>query len=257
MTTQPTGHNGHTPNPHTPQSSHTQQAGTDATTGVGRLVPTGLEVAESALLNIYALDVRTCDITICIASTTLHEDVPRYRRINVSEPLLAAFRNAVRAKVEEYKREWRRHERTLRKFAVATDLDSYEVEHLDLASYPSISTQLTPLERYQDFSAFMEDEQDFIAGLRFYVVIVQPASGQPVYCFREYTRRRILAESTHFGMRRLLGNQQLYDTVTEPIFLFDHHLDCISHSNDMYILNKDHFYNVFRFKEELQKTAST
>src|SRR5437667_249061 len=100
MTTGQTGHTGQNgktapPTPATPIS----QAGTELT---------GLEVAESTLLNLYALDVRTCDITVCIASTTSPEEAPRYRRINVSEPLLAEFRGAIRAKVEEYKREWRR-----------------------------------------------------------------------------------------------------------------------------------------------------
>src|SRR5690349_20653043 len=139
-----TGKNGqHEPHPTTSTPSTTPPA----------QGPTALEIAESTLLNIYALDVRTCDITVCIASTSSSEDIPRYRRINVSEPLLAEFRGAIRTKVEDYKREWRRHSHLLHKFEVTTDIASYEVEHLDLASYPSITTQLTPLERYQDFAA--------------------------------------------------------------------------------------------------------
>ena len=47
----------------------------------------------------------------------------------------------------------------------------------------------------------------------------------------------------------------IYDRIAEPVFLFDHFVDCISSGGMMFILKKDHFQEIFRFFETVRKVA--
>ena len=207
----------------------------------------------TALDEIFALDMSTCDVTVCLASVPQDETVPRFRLVDLSPQLTETFRDVIIAGLERNKREWHKRDLVLHTFAVASKLDSYEVEYLDLSTYSTIAKQIEPLAMYQSIANFQEEE-DFVAHLRFYVIIVQPPSGGPIYYYRYYTHQKLLSRSPYFGIR-LLGNQYLYDRVTEPIFLFDKHIDCLSRGNDMFIFEKNNFYHIFRFFEELLKTA--
>lgn len=207
----------------------------------------------NVLTGMLDLDVDACDVAVCLASVQHDEPEPRFRRLDLSPHLTDAFREAVSHNLVRYKKEWYKHDLILHPFAVEGQLDDYEVEYLDLSTYDTISKQIEPLALYQGIPDFQE-EADFIAGLRFYVIIVQPQGGEPFYFYRRYSHQRMLSRSPYFAMR-VLGNQFLYDRVMEPIFLFDRRIDCISHGKDMFILEKNNFYYIFRFFEELLKTA--
>ncbi len=46
-----------------------------------------------------------------------------------------------------------------------------------------------------------------------------------------------------------------YDKVSVPVFLFDHHIDCISTGKQMFVFKKDNFQEMFHFFEILRKLA--
>jgi len=111
--------------------------------------------------------------------------------------------------------------------------------------------QISPLSALADVEVF-EAEEKFISGLRFYVIAVQPPSGDPVYFFRSYTPKKMLGRSRLFAVMFMQG---IYDKVIEPAFLFDQHIDCVSYSGIMFIFKKENFYEIFRFFETIRRIA--
>src|SRR5206468_1114162 len=96
---------------------------------------------------------------------------------------------------------------------------------------------------------FDEDEH-FVSGLRFYVIIAQPLEGDPVYFFRSHSPKKVLTQSHTLAIWKQHGS---YDRVKVPIFLFDEDIDCMSRSSMMFVFNKTSFQKIFRFFEEIQK----
>src|SRR6185503_13920015 len=92
----------------------------------------------------------------------------------------------------------------------------------------------------------------FLASLRFYVIVVQLGKADPIYLFRSYTSKKELGRSTFFGA--LLSGGQ-FNRVRQPLFLFDHFIDCLSCRSDMFIFQKNNFQTIFRFFELVAQTA--
>lgn len=208
----------------------------------------------TVLATIFNLDIQSCDIAVCLASVTQNDEAPLYRRLNITQQLMSEFRSAITTGLERYKKEWYRHDLMLYDFSLDSDVLPHEIEHLDIATTPGITDQITQLTQYQDIPAFSHEESAFVKGLHFYVVILQPVHGRPVYVFHKYTARKQLSASTHFGIY-LLSGQQMYGKVTEPIFLFDRLVDCVCQDDHMFILQKKNFYDVFRYTDDLKRNA--
>jgi len=49
--------------------------------------------------------------------------------------------------------------------------------------------------------------------------------------------------------------QGQYDKVTQPVFLFDHYIDCMSRGNTMFVFKKDNFPGNIPFFEMVRKVA--
>ncbi len=200
----------------------------------------------------------TCDIHVCLASTTRQgEETLAFRRMNLSDRLANTFREKVHDFLAEYRKTWVSGGRLLYPYQGDNRLREHEVEHLraDAEGYQFIKQQIVPLEAYQDFLFFQENDKAFIHNLRFYVIMVKPLSNpQAMICFyRSYTRRQLLKQSRFIGA--IFRDTNEYDLVEEPTLLFDDTVDCISRGDDLFILNKDNFYSLFRFLEEVEKAV--
>lgn len=215
---------------------------------------TGAESAADYLAvfkDILGLSLSQCDVEVCLASIQQDQVVPLYMTLELSSEVNAAFREIIRSTLIHYTKEWYKHDLLVRGYAVESKPDEYEVEYLHLAEHDSIARQIEPLASPPDLGTFQE-ESWFVEGLRFYVIVVKPSNGEPVYFYRYYTPKKLLSQSSFFGIRR--GTNE-YDRVDEPIFLFDQHIDCFSRDNHMFILKKENFHYIFRFLEEVIRTA--
>ena len=210
-----------------------------------------MTTAKAVLDRILELDLSECEVTVCLASSLKDEVMPRFERLLLSDSLTEAFRSVAAYTLAHHKREHSNGNLVLRSYAVESKPDSYEVEHLDLSAYESILEQTSPLSALADLEVFQADEK-FISGLRFYVITVQPPSGDAVYFFRSYTPKKMLERSRLFG---IVFSQGVFDRMTEPMFLFDHYIDCISHNGIMFIFKKENFYEIFRFFALIRKVA--
>ncbi|HEY6542795.1 MAG TPA: Kiwa anti-phage protein KwaB-like domain-containing protein, partial [Ktedonobacteraceae bacterium] len=151
-----------------------------------------------------------------------------------------------------YKRDFSNGDLLLHRYTFQSKPDTHEVEYLDVSAYESIATQLEPLATLADIEAF-EAEEKFIAGLRFYVIVAQPPAGNSAYFFRAYSHKKMLSRSRSFAM---IFNNGVYDRVSDPMFLFDHAIDCVSRDGMMFLFKKEHFHEMFRFFEMTRKVAS-
>lgn len=201
--------------------------------------------------HILALDVHTCDLTVCLASSPKNEILPLFERLQLSEGLTEVFRGVVLATLEQCKKDLHNGNLVLHPYATDSKPEAHEVEYLDLSGYATVLEQLEPLSSLADIDVFEEDEK-FIAGLRFYVMTVQSAEGEPVYFFRSYSPKKLLSRSPLFAIWHNAGG---YDKVSVPVFLFDHHIDCVSVGKHMFVLKKDNFQEMFHFFEILRKLA--
>ncbi len=211
-----------------------------------------MTTAKSIFEDVLSLDLGECDITVCLASALKDETMPRMQRLLLSTELAETFRSIVSFTQARYKRDFNSGDLLLHRYTFQSKPDSHEVEYLDVSAYESIAAQVEPLATLADIEAF-EAEAKFIAGLRFYVIVAQPPEGNPVYFFRAYSHRKMLSRSRSFAM---IFNNGVYDRVTNPMFLFDHNIDCVSSEGMLFLFKKEHFHEMFRFFEMTRKVAS-
>ena len=200
---------------------------------------------------ILELDITDCAVTVCLASVAKNETVPRFERLEITEELSGEFRNIIKNHIKEYQKEWKQGELPFPDFIAESIPHEDEIEHFNLSEYNYILEQLIPLQSLTGIDVFEEDEH-FVSGLRFYVMIAQPPEGDPVYFFRSHSSKKVLTRSHTLAIWKKHGS---YDRVKAPIFLFDADIDCMSRGGMMFVLNKPSFQKIFRFFDEIQKRA--
>lgn len=212
-----------------------------------------LDLAQPATLLKYilTLDLAQCSITVCIASGNPDDKEYAFRRVNQSEKLAQKFREAIAEALETYRQNLEDDNIELRDFSAEAVKPEQEIEYLNILPYDSIKQQIQPVEDYLDLPYFKHDERDFIKQMRFYVVRVQPKNGPPINFYRHYSPSQMLSQSPFFAMWL---QQDFYQDLDQPTFLFDRHIDCFSCEEHMFILQKHYFFQIFSIGE-LEKVA--
>ncbi|MGH2497117.1 MAG: Kiwa anti-phage protein KwaB-like domain-containing protein [Ktedonobacteraceae bacterium] len=211
-----------------------------------------MTTAKAIFENMLALDLSTCEVTVCLASALKDESRPRIERLLLSTELVETFRSIVSFTQARYKRDYSNSDLLLHRYALQSKPDTHEVEYLDVSAYESIAGQIEPLVTLADLEIFEADEK-FVAGMRFYVIVAQPPEGDAVYFFRAYSPKKMLSRSRSFAM---IFSNGIYDRVSDPMFLFDHMIDCVYQDGMMFLFKKEHFHEMFRFFEMVRKVAS-
>lgn len=141
--------------------------------------------------DIFALDLKSCDVAVCLASLQQDAAIPLYMALELSKTLTGSFRDVVISVVQEYKKLEQKRNLVLREYAVETKPDDYEIEYLDLSNseYENISKQIKPILSFQDMGTFQE-EKWFVSNLRFYVIKVTSLKGESIYFYRAYTPKK-------------------------------------------------------------------
>lgn len=159
----------------------------------------------------------TAKTTVCLASLRKGEEIPEFQQLQITDELAAQFLNVVQEAFNELRKHFEKGDLVLRPYDVGSKPDPHEIEHVALTEHEAIAEQIKSLVSLADIGLFCEEE-DFISGLRFYVIVVQPRNGPPIYCFRTYSKKSELHRSKKFAALFTKGH---YDTVEQPMFLFD------------------------------------
>jgi hypothetical protein len=206
-----------------------------------------------SLEKILSVDLANSNLTVCLASTRKDEDVPVFARLQLSDNLTDDFREVVQTNLQRLNKELTSQDLVIRPYEAGAKLDSHEVEHVDISAEPFIAKQLEALSSVADVSVF-QHSQEFIDGLHFYVIVLQPPQQEAIYCLRSYSPKKELGRSALFAAIFEAGSGQ-FDKIIKPAFLFDEHLDCVVTADTLFILNKDAFQKIFRFFEMVRKAA--
>ena len=204
--------------------------------------------------DILALDLAQCDLALCMAAVIDDETVPLYTTVDLSSNLTAGFRQIVTNALAEYSKAWYKRDLELHEYGLESQPADYQFEYMDLSQQEEIQRQIEPLKGFQDLGTFQEGDST-TSSLHFYVIIARPLHGDrtPIYFYRSYTPKNMLSQSRFLAA--IWRGENEYDVVTEPVLLFDKHIDCFSRGNDMFIFKKGNFHTIFRFLQEVQKAA--
>lgn len=207
--------------------------------------------ARAPFDEVLALDLPSCDLTVALASSAKDAIVPCCERLQLAENLVGEFRQIVAYLIAQLKRERDSAHLLLRTYSLQSKPDAHEVEWLSLSEHDDIARQLRPLASPVTLDLFQE-EAPFVAGLRFYSITLQPTESPPVHFLRAYGQKKVLGRSRSFAVWLQDGT---YDRVSTPIFLFDHHIDCVSVGNWLFVLKKDNAHEMFRTAQLLRQSA--
>ena len=140
----------------------------------------------------------------------------------------------------------------VRPYEPGVRLSAHEVEHLHVAHHPLVGSQLALLAHLAELEPF-DESGDCAAALRYYVIVLQPESAEPICCFRAYSARNLLHRTWFAAVKHGPG---YYDAIRDPGLLFDRHIDAFCQGNDVFILNKDKFQRIFQFYDAIQHDAT-
>src|SRR5947209_4595065 len=148
-----------------------------------------VSTAGSTLLSIFELNLDECEITVCLASVGADDDLPRFEKLQLTDELTDDFRGVVKRMIERWKNENENGDLQLKDYEAGSKPEPYEVEYIDLSTHESVQKQIQVLASIAGLLVFSADA-DFLSGLRFYVIIIQPKQGAPAYCFRLYSHKK-------------------------------------------------------------------
>lgn len=205
---------------------------------------------EETLQQTMATSLDKAEIQLCLGSLS-QGDAPDIQRVQISKEVAEEFRNIAETTLARQRKKHSKQDLILKPYDPGTKLDDHEVEYLELDDSPAIGNQITGLNDPSTLDAFAEDE-DFVAKLRFYVIVLSPEEGEPMLLFRTYTPKSELGQSTRFAIYSSKGT---YDRFTAKLFLFDQYIDCMVRGGVLFVFNKDKFQKIFRFYELLLKSA--
>src|SRR5258708_551798 len=205
----------------------------------------------SVFKDILSLNFRSCPVSVYMASANKDDVVPRYAHILMTEKLTDGFRDIIENIKMKYLNETKGNNTLFSEYYIESVLEDNEIECLEVATRNTLAEQIEPLKLLTDIEIFSE-ENDFIDGMRFYVIVAQPEKSDPVYFFHIYTPRKILRRT---GLHAVLGSRGEYDRAEEKYISFEESIDCIYHSGYMFVINKDRFRSMFRFLEEVRVTT--
>lgn len=206
---------------------------------------------KSTLDDILQIDLGACLVSVCLASLAQEDDEPKFEKIQLSDDLTKSFSQVVQSVIAKRRKEASNGDLVLHAYHAGSKPEPFEVEYMNLSEHGSVKKQIASLASLANLRIFSATNA-FVSGLRFYVIIVQPMQGEPIYCFRSYSPSKELGRSHTFGALFADGH---FDQVRDPLFLFDQHIDCMSRGDDMYIFKKDKFQKLFRFFEMVLKAA--
>jgi hypothetical protein len=186
---------------------------------------------------LVALPVDGSELTVYLGSVVGNAATPKIEQLTLGPGLLEEFTNVVLRNERRLAKLMQKNDLVFNAYDGGSKPDPHEVEVIKLSQHEEISSQLKPLDSSGKVQLFKADA-GFVAGLRFYVIVLRPPRGRVVRWFRIYTPKKQLQHSSQFAA---MFGKGVFDRVLEPMFLFDHEVDCVSRGDLMFILSKANF----------------
>src|ERR1043166_5127628 len=205
--------------------------------------------AKAAFSALVGQNYERAQTQLCLASVA--DGAPNIQRVQITDYVAEEFRAIIQGKLDKLAKAYKGSDVVLQQYAPQTHLDAHEIEWLELTDHVAIGNQIVGLSDPVALEVFAAAEK-FVDELRFYALIVTPAHGKPAVCFRSYSPKKELNRS---ALLAIVARRGTYDRLRDRVFLFDSRIDCIASQGYLFLLNKSNFQNIFRFYEELTKSA--
>lgn len=213
-----------------------------------------LDPASAAMENLrkaLSTSLSGSQITVCLGAMGTSGELPIIQRLEISGNLVTEFRGICDSTMDHTRRSLAAGDSALAVYEAGSRPDSYEIEYLKVGDHDFVSRQLESIVGMADVPVF-QCEEEFVAGLLFYVIVVTPAGGHPILFYRVYSPSKELSKSKTF---LALFTNGRYDKVRDPGLLFDHKIDCMVHDGYLFIFNKSNFQRIFQYFEMVKKSA--
>lgn len=208
--------------------------------------------AERVLQSILQLDVPNSEVCVCLGSMLGNDNLPTLEMLNMTTELTDEFKSIITRLFERVSEEQARGDLLLREYDAGYKSETHEIEWTECAEVEEIVDSLACIPDPVVNTPMFEANDDFIDGLHFYVIIVQPPEGSRALFFRKYDRKKELSRSKSFGAFFADGH---YDKIQETAFIFDNEIDCIARGDFIFSRRKHYFQQIFGFFAKLREKA--
>lgn len=198
-----------------------------------------------------AIAIETAAIDVCMLSRNCKSGVTEIRRLAMSNDLADRFRMAGKGYVDWLLTNVPTQEVTVKAYAAGYKPDSHEIEFINLEEEQGIAGYLSLLPDPPSNAALFSPDPAFVDDLVLYAIIAQAGNHRIIF-LRKYDAKQEITRSRFFGA--LLSNNA-YDTVRDPLFLFDSNIDCIAFDGVLLSLNKHNMQMMFAFFEQVTACA--
>jgi hypothetical protein len=175
-----------------------------------------------------------------------------FRRLQLSDELTNDFGGIVHTLVQGLEKTHADGDLLLHRYEAGARSLPHELEWILLPENPTLAAQIDALGDLNEIPLFMHDDDEFIAHLRFYVIVLSQRNQSSVYFFRVYSPKQELHRSR--WLLAMFADGQ-YDSFAQPGLLFDRSVDCVSSGDHLFILNKNNFQRIFGFFEMVREAA--
>jgi hypothetical protein len=203
-----------------------------------------MELAEGIEGLEQLVDDEASHVNVMVAAEA-DDDVPILQRLTLGDAAVEEFRDSAWRSVPDLD-----GDTVLKEYEPTYKPYSHELLYIDLEEAPRVAEIVELASSVAQAEEFAEDD-DMLAHLRFYGIVIGPASGNAVF-FRNYSPKKELSRRGGFAIVKRRGQ---YNRVTERIFLFDNQVDCFAWNGHMFIWNVHQFQRMFRYFEELRERA--
>lgn len=201
------------------------------------------------LINIQEI---TGAVTLGLGSFPPDAEGPDYRSLNISDGLAHEFLSMINESIAALRKKYRDNDLRLLEYDAGYKPYSHEIEWVEFPDVDYLSNLLNDMPDPAEMPLFNQQENEFLKYLRFYVIIIQPSQGDPIYCFSSYNKMKEFSRGKKIIAVKI-GDR--YDALTQTGFLFDERIDCIARGNFVFSFNKNRFQLIFRFYEKLIEVA--
>ena len=155
-------------------------------------------LAEDELFELASIDLGVCSVHVALGAWRKDDSLAQLEKLELSPGLADKFRSVVRQKFEDLQDDLYDGNLEVWSYDEEEANESGHVLHVDVSMYDEVRLQIHPLSSPLKLELFAE-KSEFVSNLRFYAIILQPPTGEPIYCFRSYAPRFELHRSPLFA----------------------------------------------------------
>lgn len=130
--------------------------------------------------------------------------------------------------------------------------DKNEIEYIESANVPNFS-KITRSIIESNLSHIVRIDDELLRYLWAYCIRIESVDNN-IFYFRKYNKSKVITKKGLFG---LFYKDGYFNKIIQDLFLFDNKIDAFYYNNNIFILNKTYFEQIFNYMDEYKNNAIT